>query len=121
MKIRLTLWSLCVTLGIMGCAGSRPYNLPPAERLFAPGPGVAGPGPGVLTPTPPPGMAGLPIDGAPLLWPMAAGSRLAPFKSCSIAPRRCTSGGMWVASAVLIPNRSCFLAARISRKGASIG
>ncbi|MGE0759721.1 MAG: hypothetical protein AB7F89_05105 [Pirellulaceae bacterium] len=37
----------------MGCAGGfKSHNLPPAERLFAPGPGVAGPGPGVLTPEP---------------------------------------------------------------------
>jgi hypothetical protein len=60
MKMRLTLWTLGLLLGIAGCAGSRPYNLPPAERLFAPGPGVDGPGPGVLTPAAPPGMAALP-------------------------------------------------------------
>ena len=58
--MRLTILSLCVALGITGCAGSRPHNLPPAERLFAPGPGVAGPGPGVLTPAPPPGMVAMP-------------------------------------------------------------
>lgn len=63
MKLRLTLLSLIVTLGIAGCAGSRPYNLPPAERLFAPGPGVDGPGPGVLTPPPPIGMAAMPAMG----------------------------------------------------------
>src|SRR5687768_90953 len=58
MKIRLTLWSLSLLLGFAGCANSRPYNLPPAERLFAPGPGVAGPGPGVLPPAPNPAFAG---------------------------------------------------------------
>lgn len=33
-----------------GCAAPRSYNLPPAERLLEPGPGVGGPGPGVLPP-----------------------------------------------------------------------
>lgn len=63
MKLRLALTSLCVLLAVAGCAGSHPYNLPPAERLFAPGPGVAGPGPGVLTPNPPSGIATFPPGG----------------------------------------------------------
>ncbi len=36
------------TTGCMTGGGSG-YNMPPMERLMAPGPGVAGPGPGVLT------------------------------------------------------------------------
>lgn len=38
-----------------GCAAPRSYNLPPAERLLEPGPGVGGPGPGVLPPLLPAG------------------------------------------------------------------
>ena len=34
----------------VGCHHARSYNLPPAERLMHPGPGVMGPGPGVLPP-----------------------------------------------------------------------
>lgn len=34
----------------MGCAGRMAYNLPPAQRLMQPGPGVGGPGPGVIPP-----------------------------------------------------------------------
>ena len=32
------------------------HNLPPAQRIMEPGPGVGGPGPGVLPPPPPPGI-----------------------------------------------------------------
>jgi hypothetical protein len=38
--------------------GERPvHNLPPAQRLFEPGPGVGGPGPGVIAPEPVQGVA----------------------------------------------------------------
>lgn len=43
-----------IILGLVtasGCVG-KIHNLPPAERLLEPGPGVAGPGPGVLAPPP---------------------------------------------------------------------
>ena len=55
MKVRLKEWCLflALTLAVTGCAGWRPYNLPPAERLLQPGPGVGGPGPGVLMTEPP--------------------------------------------------------------------
>src|SRR5687767_13513045 len=33
-----------------GCGGQLAYNLPPANRLMEPGPGVGGPGPGVIPP-----------------------------------------------------------------------
>mgnify|MGYP005840873523 CR=1 FL=1 len=58
MKLRLTLWSFFVaaSLAAMGCAGIPSHNLPPAERLMAPGPGVDGPGPGVLMPALPPAL-----------------------------------------------------------------
>ena len=63
MKLRLTLWSFFVaaSLAAMGCAGIHSHNLPPADRLLAPGPGVDGPGPGVLMPAMPPT---LPMAGA---------------------------------------------------------
>ncbi len=38
----------CLTILSAGCVAPG-YNLPPADRLAAPGPGVDGPGPGVLT------------------------------------------------------------------------
>ncbi|MCA9121218.1 MAG: hypothetical protein H6822_21780 [Planctomycetaceae bacterium] len=56
MKVRLTLWSLFSVAAItaMGCASDiRSHNLPPAERLMQPGPGVGGPGPGVIPPAMP--------------------------------------------------------------------
>jgi hypothetical protein len=58
MKLRLKNWCLflALTLAVTGCAGWRPYNLPPAERLLQPGPGVGGPGPGVLMAEPPTAM-----------------------------------------------------------------
>jgi len=45
-------------VAVVGCATPRTHNLPPAEQLMHPGPGVGGPGPGVLPPHGPPmGMA----------------------------------------------------------------
>ncbi len=35
---------------LVGCTGIPRHNLPPAERLMHPGPGVDGPGPGVMIP-----------------------------------------------------------------------
>jgi hypothetical protein len=61
MKVRLTLWSLFTAAAVMatGCVSDiRSHNLPPAEQLFQPGPGVGGPGPGVLPPQLPPMMGG---------------------------------------------------------------
>lgn len=37
-------------LGSIGCVGRVAHNLPPAQRLMEPGPGVGGPGPGVIHP-----------------------------------------------------------------------
>ncbi len=52
MRVRLLAWALLVAAaaGVTGCGVAGGYNLPPAERLMHPGPGVGGPGPGVLTP-----------------------------------------------------------------------
>lgn len=56
MKIRLSLWILtaAVAFTALGCAFPKAHNLPPAQQLFEPGPGVGGPGPGVLPPSLPP-------------------------------------------------------------------
>src|SRR6186713_3034935 len=55
MKIRLSLWILtaAVAFTALGCAFPKAHNLPPAQRLLEPGPGVGGPGPGVLMAEPP--------------------------------------------------------------------
>jgi len=46
----LTLAALCC-IGSIGCVGGKiAHNLPPAQRLLEPGPGVGGPGPGVIQP-----------------------------------------------------------------------
>lgn len=64
MKIRWSYWIAClaVVLSTVGCAGIKEHNLPPAQQLLEPGPGVGGPGPGVIPPeTPPmPAMAAMP-------------------------------------------------------------
>ena len=40
--------AVCLIMGSVGCV-TPGYNLPPADQLAAPGPGVTGPGPGVLS------------------------------------------------------------------------
>jgi hypothetical protein len=50
---------LVAVLTAVGCVAPIEHNLPPAERLFHPGPGVDGPGPGVMGPVVP-GMHGMP-------------------------------------------------------------
>ncbi|MEY4177266.1 MAG: hypothetical protein RLY70_840 [Planctomycetota bacterium] len=51
MKIRAWHWVACMAVALAtGCAGIKEYNLPPAQQLLEPGPGVGGPGPGVIPP-----------------------------------------------------------------------
>ena len=59
MRARYTVCAILVTslLVTAGCKMTGGHNLPPAERLMAPGPGVDGPGPGVLAPPIPPMMS----------------------------------------------------------------
>lgn len=45
------------------CEGRLAYNLPPAERILEPGPGVGGPGPGVIPPAGGMGMGGMGMGG----------------------------------------------------------
>ena len=47
---------VALMLAALGCAFPKQHNLPPAQQLMEPGPGVGGPGPGVLPPTLPPAM-----------------------------------------------------------------
>jgi hypothetical protein len=56
MKIRLPQWTLLFAAALLtiGCATPVGHNLPPAQRLMEPGPGVGGPGPGVIPPVPMP-------------------------------------------------------------------
>lgn len=52
MTRRRTTWIIWIAAGVtaIGCVSPAGYNLPPAERLMEPGPGVGGPGPGVIAP-----------------------------------------------------------------------
>lgn len=59
MKMRVFLTLAVIALGVTGCTSVR-HNLPPAQRLLEPGPGVGGPGPGVMAPDiMPAGMGGM--------------------------------------------------------------
>src|SRR3989304_3336294 len=69
--------------------GRLAYNLPPAERLMEPGPGVGGPGPGVIPPMGGGmgmGMGGMTADGAVMPASFNAG--------CGCAPGCGYGGGM---------------------------
>ena len=52
MRLQLIGWTIAaaVCAGSVGCVGRVAHNLPPAQRLLEPGPGVGGPGPGVIQP-----------------------------------------------------------------------
>jgi hypothetical protein len=57
MKIRFSLvLMLAAAFAAAGCAFPKAHNLPPAQQLLEPGPGVGGPGPGVLVPPAPAAM-----------------------------------------------------------------
>jgi hypothetical protein len=69
--MRLPKWFLAVlvvaAVAVVGCATPRTHNLPPAEQLMHPGPGVGGPGPGVIPPQGPP--MGPPMGGMAPIYP----------------------------------------------------
>lgn len=52
---RSVVLALIVMVAVVGCKGPCEQNLPPAQMLMEPGPGVGGPGPGVMSyqPAPP--------------------------------------------------------------------
>ncbi len=60
MKRKMIQVAALAALAAFGCKGGPGYNLPPMERLMAPGPGVGGPGPGVLTAADLPGPDSIP-------------------------------------------------------------
>lgn len=51
--MRYGMCCLVVVIAVAGCRGPIRNNLPPAQRLMEPGPGVGGPGPGVMMYQPP--------------------------------------------------------------------
>jgi hypothetical protein len=53
---------MAAALAATGCALPKAHNLPPAQQLLEPGPGVGGPGPGVLMPA-------LPVGVMPVIRP----------------------------------------------------
>lgn len=54
MKQTMWMWTLMLLTAVagVGCQAVGGHNLPPAQQLMQPGPGVGGPGPGVLAPPP---------------------------------------------------------------------
>ena len=51
--MKVTVWLGCLVatlcLAATGCVFHKQHNLPPAQQLLEPGPGVGGPGPGVMS------------------------------------------------------------------------
>jgi hypothetical protein len=65
MNVRSSLtWVLLAAMAAGGCGTPlKQHNLPPAQQLMEPGPGVGGPGPGVLPPAGPPMLPGAGLMG----------------------------------------------------------
>jgi hypothetical protein len=78
MKIRLSLVSLALALGLtaLGCAFPKQHNLPPAIQIMEPGPGVGGPGPGVLPPSLPPAMIPVSMPSVQVLFARPEGMQI---------------------------------------------
>ncbi len=78
MKLKFSSLTICAAVSMTsviawtGCVGGKhvAHNLPPAQRLMEPGPGVGGPGPGVIQPAA--AMMGGPGGGA-MMGPMMGG------------------------------------------------
>jgi len=77
--MRYGVWFLALVVAATGCLGPRRQNLPPAEMLMHPGPGVDGPGPGVMTYAPQPPMvlpssqvAFIGPEGMSVVWDVSA-------------------------------------------------
>jgi hypothetical protein len=69
MKIRFSLvLMLAAAFAAAGCAFPKAHNLPPAQQLLEPGPGVGGPGPGVLPPAFPPAMIPVSMPSVQILF-----------------------------------------------------
>ncbi|MEC9096899.1 MAG: hypothetical protein VX776_09720 [Planctomycetota bacterium] len=78
MKTLSKLWAVVAIAALMttGCQTFEQHNLPPADQLLHPGPGVDGPGPGVLMPQ------------APMMQPTAAMGAPAPGLSIQMLFRQ---------------------------------
>ncbi len=73
--MRYGMFLLALVVAMAGCKAPLQCNLPPAERLLEPGPGVGGPGPGVMMyqpsvpmPTQPSQVAFVGPEGMVVLW-----------------------------------------------------
>ena len=49
--MKYSMAACCLILGAVGCQVPLAHNVPPAEQIMHPGPGVDGPGPGVMVPS----------------------------------------------------------------------
>lgn len=116
MTTRFSLWLLSVAacLTAAGCVMPREHNLPPAERLFAPGPGVGGPGPGVLPPALP---NCSPFAGMGMMAPQAAPTVQILFAKPEGVQVRwdVTAPGAFDSSPLVAPGRFNFPSAAIYR------
>ncbi len=138
MKISMSYWIMLIAVAAtaVGCAHHKSYNLPPAERLMQPGPGVGGPGPGVLAPPPAPvvtaSMMGGPMMGGPMMGgPMGAPMGMVGCVAVPLVPAKVQilfdrpesmmvswdiSGvGMFDSNPLVVPGRSTFPAGGIYR------
>ncbi len=128
----LTIWSAAiVAVGVLvstGCMGGGrvAHNLPPAQRLMEPGPGVGGPGPGVLQASammPPSGGGG--VMNAQMMGPMCGpGGPAGPGITSQIAFLGTEGGevawdvngqGMFDSSPLVMPGRQNFSQGAIYR------
>jgi hypothetical protein len=78
MKLRFSLWIMTVAVAFtaLGCAFPYAHNLPPAQQLLEPGPGVGGPGPGVLPPALPPAMIPITMPTVQILFAKPEGMQV---------------------------------------------
>lgn len=93
MTMRLFLTLATVAMGCLtGCTSTARHNIPPAQRLLEPGPGVGGPGPGVMGPE----MASMAGPGMGFADPSSGGVVPAGYTSgCnSCSGGACGSGGI---------------------------
>lgn len=89
MKMRLFVTLIVAALGILpGCSSTHRHNLPPAQRLLEPGPGVGGPGPGVMGPE----IAAMAGPGMPGVDPGMAAA-VGPEMAGGVVPASCNCAG----------------------------
>lgn len=99
---------MLTTMTAIGCSSHlQPHNLPPAERLMHPGPGVDGPGPGVLMRGElPSGEAGMAMGGCGM---QTATSQLAFIRPDGMTIRwEISQTGMFDSEPLVVPGRQNF-------------